>query len=304
MKYAMLLSLLASGGGFYLHSQQPAVWNQIVATCQSSLQQVLANASRDVGESRPAFHPPDPLPARDNWTWSTLDGKTYQNVVVAKVEPDCVTILHHDGGARIDMANLPPDIQKQLNYDPSLAESASQERVQEDAASAASMDQEREEAKEVEIRKRADEDANVYGNLSPGNTGEKVVTDEQYATYQSDVTNLSGHLSFDATGQPQGDPYYVQRYVEERRFMTMHEQQAARRAFAASQEKPVEYHGESAWGHRSADGYEHDGAVYYQYGYEHGYGGIVQQKTGTGAGMGMMKDPPQTQTQSGTVYSR
>jgi type II secretory pathway pseudopilin PulG len=44
--------------------------------------------------------------------WKTVDGKTYQEVQVVKAEPDAVTILHHDGGARIVMENLPPDLQK------------------------------------------------------------------------------------------------------------------------------------------------------------------------------------------------
>jgi hypothetical protein len=60
--------------------------------------------------------------------WKTVDGKTYQEVQVVKAEPDAVTILHHDGGARIVMENLPPDLQKRFNYDPDKARDAREAR--------------------------------------------------------------------------------------------------------------------------------------------------------------------------------
>jgi hypothetical protein len=65
--------------------------------------------------------PPDVMPAQPNWTWTTSDGKSYQNVVVTKVEPDTVTISHSLGVAHIPINLLPPDIQKKLNYDPQAA---------------------------------------------------------------------------------------------------------------------------------------------------------------------------------------
>jgi hypothetical protein len=57
--------------------------------------------------------------AADDWT--TLDGKTYKDVHVVKIEPDSVTILDDDGGAKIMMTNLPPALQKQCGYDPAKA---------------------------------------------------------------------------------------------------------------------------------------------------------------------------------------
>jgi hypothetical protein len=68
--------------------------------------------------------PPDVMPSQPNWTWTTADGKTYQNVVVTKIEPDTVTINHSLGVAHIPINLLPPDIQKQLNYDPHAASQA------------------------------------------------------------------------------------------------------------------------------------------------------------------------------------
>lgn len=92
------------------------------------------------------FVPPSPLPSQPNWTWTTSDGKTYKNVVITKVEADCVTILHADGGARINIATLPPDIQKQLNYDPDLAAEASSKRTEQEKAADAAL------AKEIAAR--------------------------------------------------------------------------------------------------------------------------------------------------------
>src|ERR1700761_5323926 len=72
-----------------------------------------------------AWAPPDPIPAQPNWTWTTLDGTTYHNVVVTKVGPTTVSISHAMGVAHdIPIANLPPDLQKQLNYDPVAAAAA------------------------------------------------------------------------------------------------------------------------------------------------------------------------------------
>jgi hypothetical protein len=72
------------------------------------------------------------MPAQTNWTWTTMDGKTYQNVVVTKIEPDTVTITHSLGVAHVDISTLPADIQKQLNYDPSAAAGLAAERTRED----------------------------------------------------------------------------------------------------------------------------------------------------------------------------
>jgi thiol-disulfide isomerase/thioredoxin len=65
--------------------------------------------------------PPDVMPAQPNWTWTTSDGTTYQNVVVTKINPNTVVIMHSMGVAHIPINLLPSDIQKQLNYDPHAA---------------------------------------------------------------------------------------------------------------------------------------------------------------------------------------
>jgi len=65
--------------------------------------------------------PPEVMPAHARWTWETSDGKTYQNVVVTQITADTVTISHDSGVAHVPIANLPPEIQKQLNYDSNAA---------------------------------------------------------------------------------------------------------------------------------------------------------------------------------------
>jgi hypothetical protein len=78
--------------------------------------------------------------------WTTNDGKTYQNVKVMKVEVDCVTILDSDGGARIELAKLPPDVQKKLGYDPEKAKAAAEQRAADDKANAAALQAEMDQA--------------------------------------------------------------------------------------------------------------------------------------------------------------
>jgi hypothetical protein len=59
-----------------------------------------------------------PLRAED---WTTTDGKTYQNVQVLSHNAAYVTILDEDGGGRIPLSSLPPDLQKRFGYDPAQA---------------------------------------------------------------------------------------------------------------------------------------------------------------------------------------
>jgi nucleoredoxin len=62
--------------------------------------------------------PPAKLPSKANWTWTMNDGSTYQNVKVIGIDPADVTILYDGGGTKLPLANLPVDIQTQLNYAP------------------------------------------------------------------------------------------------------------------------------------------------------------------------------------------
>lgn len=78
--------------------------------------------------------------------WTTTDGKTYQGVKVLKVESDAVTILDKDGGGRIELAKLSPELQKKFQYDPVKAKAAANERAQEEADNAQALADEQDQA--------------------------------------------------------------------------------------------------------------------------------------------------------------
>jgi len=71
--------------------------------------------------------PPATIPAQPDWTWTTSQG-VFKNVHIIKVEADCVTILHAGGQALVAIYELPPDLQKQLNYNPAAAIAAAAAR--------------------------------------------------------------------------------------------------------------------------------------------------------------------------------
>jgi hypothetical protein len=50
-------------------------------------------------------------------TITTTDGKTYADAKLAVIEPDGISILYADGGAKIPFTSLPPAAQKQFGYD-------------------------------------------------------------------------------------------------------------------------------------------------------------------------------------------
>jgi hypothetical protein len=112
--------------------------------------------------------------------WKTTDGKVYQNVTVAKTEPDAVTILYRDGGALVPLANLPADLQKRFNYDPAKAKLTADARAKEDAENARALQVEmalakklqaardaKDKAKQKEIADRKKADEAQYHNRMP-----------------------------------------------------------------------------------------------------------------------------------------
>jgi hypothetical protein len=56
--------------------------------------------------------------------WTMRDVKTYKDVTVVKVEPEAVTILCADGGARVLLSMLSTDLQARFHYDPEKAKGA------------------------------------------------------------------------------------------------------------------------------------------------------------------------------------
>jgi hypothetical protein len=57
----------------------------------------------------------------EDWT---VQGRTYQNVTVTKVEPDAVHIMYDGGVGSVNLADLTPDLQKRFNYNPQAAQLA------------------------------------------------------------------------------------------------------------------------------------------------------------------------------------
>ena len=55
---------------------------------------------------------------------TTLDGTTYRNVKVTRVEADGLVITHAEGACKIDFLKLPEEVRKQYGYDPAKAGAA------------------------------------------------------------------------------------------------------------------------------------------------------------------------------------
>lgn len=119
-KQLLLLSLLLLTSGRVFSDAAAAAPSTNAPPAAVAQTPASAPTSPSPQPSKP-WSPPDMLPAQPNWTWVTSDGKTYQDVVVTDVEADTVGIMHSLGAAHVLISTLPPDIQKQLNYDPTAA---------------------------------------------------------------------------------------------------------------------------------------------------------------------------------------
>ena len=134
---AFIVVLICVAYGYY--QQKPEERAKLFAQVNSIYQSFAggtstnaATASADSGAPGAGADAPAPvktwtapavIPAQANWTWATTDGKTYQNVVITKVDAQTVTITHALGVAHLPISAIPAEIQKQLNYDPELAAS-------------------------------------------------------------------------------------------------------------------------------------------------------------------------------------
>ena len=87
----------------------------------------------------------------EDWT---VNGTTYHNVKVLKVEADAVTILDDDGGAMLNLSDLSATLQKRFNYDPAAAKIAADERAKADAENAEALQQEMNQADEIQKQKQ------------------------------------------------------------------------------------------------------------------------------------------------------
>lgn len=249
MKYFFILMFLGSlGEGYYVRSNMPVQWNSVIAMLKvpepgaesvtpdqrqinDRADKIVASAisvatnlqAAVVAPKAPAptkvFVPPNPLPARADWTWTTSDGKTYKNVVITKVDADCVTILDADGGARLEIALLPADLQQQLNFDPELAANAEVRRGEHDQASEAAIEQAEEAARQAKLKKELETDANTAKIQENGQAKDAAVDADlrvqnakaRISDMEDDLKAVSKHVYF-VFGTLSGEAYYVNKY--------------------------------------------------------------------------------------------
>ena len=65
-------------------------------------------------------------PGDDLGTITTIGGNVYKSAKLVKIEPDGISILDSDGGAKIPFDKLSPDLQQKFGYDPQQAQSYAQ----------------------------------------------------------------------------------------------------------------------------------------------------------------------------------
>ena len=69
-------------------------------------------------------------PSNNLGTIATLDGKTYQNCQLLKVQADGIVVNDADGITEIRFGLMPPDLQKRFGYDPHQAATLTDAQVQ------------------------------------------------------------------------------------------------------------------------------------------------------------------------------
>ena len=107
-----------------------------------------------------------------------------------ELDADTVTILHHDGGGRIPLAKLPPDLQKRYNYDPAKSKAAAEARAREDAANGKALQAEMNRASDMR-------QAGVEPTPSPAAADDSATATSDDAT--GDVTGTPDTSSPDET---------------------------------------------------------------------------------------------------------
>lgn len=130
----------------------------------------------------------DPMKSGDSLgTLTTTDGKSYAGAKLAVIEPDGISIIYADGGAKIPFASLSPDQQKQFGYDPEKG--AAYAREQQLSAQIVQFQQEN-----AQLRKRLGAAANQQGSVA--SAPKAVSTVAGYHYFFSQLQQQSG----DCTG--------------------------------------------------------------------------------------------------------
>jgi hypothetical protein len=149
-----------------------------------------------------------PLPSLRADDWKTTDGKVYKNVSVVKAEPDAVTILHQDGGARVPLAILSPDLQKRFHYDPVTAKTAAAAHAQAEADNARVLQTEIDQTGRQRQAALVAEDPRVQNGTLPITTATETTSaavDSLAATGPTDPTHHSMSQLVDVNQQLRDD---------------------------------------------------------------------------------------------------
>jgi hypothetical protein len=137
--------------------QDKAVWQKLALEVRSDLSVIFGgkpaveDKSASDGNSAPDNAPPPPpkpptlaplagdtktplasvLPGHPHWVWKTLDGREYDDVVVTKIEPTTVVIMHANGIAHLDTTVLPKELLQELHLQEGAATAALDEAARE-----------------------------------------------------------------------------------------------------------------------------------------------------------------------------
>lgn len=90
----------------------------------------------------------------DGRSITDLNGKTYNNVKISKVEPDGISILHSSGAIKLPFSILSDDLRKEFKYDPEKAASYTVQKQKELAKMNAARMAEAAKREEEEQRRR------------------------------------------------------------------------------------------------------------------------------------------------------
>jgi hypothetical protein len=112
-----------------------------VQTAQSALAEAKKQILPPPNATRSAIAPASPPPPIKFGTIATLDGKTFQNCQLLKVDADGIVISYSEGITKLLYGLLPPDLQKRFGYDPhqAAALTAAQIQFQEEQRKAAAQ---------------------------------------------------------------------------------------------------------------------------------------------------------------------
>jgi hypothetical protein len=73
---------------------------------------------------------PSTLPGNNLGTITTLDGKTFKNCQLLKVDADGIVVNHSEGIMKILFGLMPPDLQKRFGYDPHQAAALTEAQIE------------------------------------------------------------------------------------------------------------------------------------------------------------------------------